>query len=147
MKATMEPLALDADIAPVEDRPIPLDETTEWSAVIDKKIEAEKRKAEEERQLDAERIAQERREAEEAAKEREYQAEAERARKAVQRHHRKVIGCFTCIVAMIVLSGASFALQYAGYIKFPWSIVITGSFGAVAAFFAGIVWETCSKHK
>lgn len=143
MSNNMEPLVLETDNETREATPCetPLDDHTEWTEVIDRKREAERQQEEEARQRSAE-------EREYALKRKAALAEEEAQRYAEQlatmaekKHRVKIIGCLCGIVLMLILSGGAFVLQYAGYIKFPWSIVITAVFSSVAAFFCGIVWE------
>ena len=143
----MDPLVMDADFesAELDSTETPLDATTEWIGVINRRREAEALQAEEERQKAA-------RDREEALKKKAAIAEEEARQLAEQlavtaqkRHRNKIVLCLVGIVLMLLLSGGSFALQYLGYVQFPWSVVITGAFCAVAAFFAGIVWEACRK--
>ena len=119
----------------------PLDETTEWSGVINRKREAERQQAEAERQRAAEERESARRMKAVQAEE-EFRRQAEQLAAAAQKKYRnKIAGCLVGIVLMVLLIGVSFVLQHEGYIKFPWPIVITGVFGAVAAFFSGRLWE------
>lgn len=145
----MEPLVLDANYDAVENNhtETPLDETTEWIEVINRRRDEERKKAEERRQEAAKYRAEFFKQKEAEAEEEARQYAQMMAVMAQRRHRNKIILCLSGIVLMLLLSGGSFALQYAGYLKFPWSIVITGAFCAVAAFFAGIVWESCREQK
>lgn len=147
MSDNMESLILETDNEQTEATPCetPLDDHTEWTDVINRAREAERQREEESRQKAAE-------EREYALKRKAAFAEEEARRYAEQlaaeaekKHRMKIIGCLCGIVLMLILSGGSFALQYEGYIKFPWPIVITAVFCSVAAFFSGIVWEACRK--
>lgn len=147
MSNQMEPLVLDADFVPTEEifAETPLDESTEWIGVINRKRETEKQQAEEARQ----RAIKDREESlkrKAAYAEEEARQYAEMLAVAAQKKHRnKIILCLAGIVLMLLMSGGSFVLQYMGFVRFPWSLVITGVFCAVAAFFAGVVWESCRK--
>lgn len=124
---------------------IPLDTTTEWIETINRRREYVAQQAEEKRQQEArkrEEALQKKAEREESEAR---QCEEELAIKDQRRHRNKINLCLVIIVLMLLLSVGSFALQYAGYLPFPWSIVITGVFSSIAAFCTGVIWEACRK--
>ncbi len=147
MNNYMEPSALDADYESVEETPreTPLDATTEWIGVINRRREEEREQAEEAERRSAQIREEELKRKAARAEEEKRQFAEQLAVTAQKKHRNKIIFCLAGIVLMLLLSGGSFALQHIGYAKFPWSIVITSVFCAVAAFFAGIVWEAARK--
>ena len=149
MSEKMQPLVMDENIEIPEEsaKATPLDSTTEWIDVIERRREAEKKQLEEDRKQAAMNREAELKRKAIAAEEEAKKYEQLLAAKAKRRHRNKIIFCLLGIVLMLILSGGSFVLQYFGYLQFPLSIVITGVFCAVAAFFAGIVWESCRVRK
>ncbi len=148
MSEKMEPLVMDENIEIPDEsaKATPLDSTTEWIDVIERRREAEKKQLEEDRKQAAmNREAELKRKAIAAEEEAKKYAQL-LAAKAKRRHRNKIIFCLLGIVLMLILSGGSFVLQYFGYLQFPLSIVITGVFCVVAAFFCGVVWECCRNN-